>query len=334
MEVNRYVFFVDSKYRASGTNAQPVFNLSTPISLSDPNHAFYAKVLSVEVPFSFNTLAAPYNTVPFTLITSGAQVINTAGVLTIPPGNYSITTLLAAFSTVIQTAFTTAGLIPANTPGLAFTYNPTTGYASLGISPIPAGITLSLRIKWTLADLLAPFFGFSYLADSVISCSGGAATSTNVTSPNNVNCSPVTAIMLRSDSITQTYDQQECIVEGFFTPSTILLRVPINFPFNTWILVDNDTFRVKLKNQTIESFDLYFTSLSYDAITFDNVDWRACIEITEIRDLRYDESQKRQREDAVGIRAALEALSIQRAEMEGDLTRHVKKLRTSVKAME
>lgn len=330
MEVNRYVFFVDSKYRSSGTNAQPVFNLSTPISLSNPNNAFYAKVLSVEVPFSFNTLSSAYNTVPYTLVTSGSQTINTSGTFTIPPGNYSITTLLDAFTLVINSGFTLAGLLPGNTPSLAFTYNPTTGYASLNFGTMPAGITLALTIRWTAADLLAPFFGFSYLADTVMSCTGGVQTSINVTSPNNVNCSPVTSIMLRSDSITQTYDQQECLVEGFFTPSTILLRVPVNFPFNTWILYENDSFRVKLKNQTLETFDLYFTSLSYDALTFDNVDWRVCLEITEIRDPRYDEDQRIERENAAGIRAALEDLSIQRGELQDDLTRRVKKLRTSV----
>lgn len=330
MEVNRYVFFVDSKYRASGTNAQPTFNLATPITISDPNHSFYAKVLSVEVPFSFNTLSSAYNTVPFLFTTSGNQTINTSGTFTIPPGNYSITTLLAAFQSVVETEFNTAGLSPANKPQLNFTYNPTTGYATLGFATIPSGLTFALTIKWTQADLLAPFFGFSYTANTVLSFSGGVTTSINATSPNNVNCSPVTSIMLRSDTITQTYDQQESLVEGFFTPSTILLRVPVNFPFNTWILYENDTFRVKLKNQTLESFDLYFTSLSYDAITFDNVDWRACLEIIEVRDYRYDESQREAKRIEENTRRALEDMSLQRSELQDNLERRVKKLRTSI----
>ena len=87
---------------------------------------------------------------------------------------------------------------------------------------------------------------------------------------------------------------------------------------------------MKLKNQTVESFDLYFSTLSYDAVTFDNVDWRVCIEITEIRDLRYDESQRRLQQKEYGIRAALEDLTIQRGELQSDLSRRVKKLRTSV----
>ncbi len=32
MEINNYIFFLDSKYRDSGGNASPEFNLETPIS--------------------------------------------------------------------------------------------------------------------------------------------------------------------------------------------------------------------------------------------------------------------------------------------------------------
>jgi len=301
--------------------------------MSDPNHSFYAKVLSVEVPYSFNTLTSPYNTLPYALGIGGGQEYDILyDLLTIPPGNYSIITLLAALTSAIYAKFTQIGLLPANTPSLDFTYNPTTGYATFDFGTIPSTIGMQLRFFWSDVDLLAPFFGFSYLSDMTIigfDMTGSRIRNNNV-SNNNVNCSPVTAIMLRSDTLTQTYEQQECLVEGFFTPSTILLRVPVNFPFNTWILYDNDTFKVKLKNQTIESFDLYFTTLSYDAITFDNVDWRACIEIKEIRDFRYDESQRRIQQKEFGIRTALEDMTLQRGELQDDLSRRVKKLRTSV----
>lgn len=331
MEIAKYVFFVDSKYRTSGTNDAPVFALSTPLQLTDPNHSFYARVTSVEAPFSFSTVGASYSSLNVQLSVQGSQSFTTTGTITIPQGNYTILTLLAALKTQLDQFLISSPLLVGNRPTFNFTYDSITGYATLGFKTVPSTIGFALTLYWRDNDLLAPFFGFVYEVNSVLSFNvGGVINSINVTSVANVNVSPYTSIHLRSDMLTQTYEQQECLVENYFTPSSILLRVPVNVPYNTWILYDNDAFAVKLKTQNIDAFDLYFSSLTYDNLSFDGINFRATLEITEVRDHRYDESIKQANRDARDAALRLRDLQVERAQLESDLSRRVKKMKTSV----
>ena len=38
--INEYTFFLNSKYRSSGINAAPVWNMDDPVVLSDQNNYF------------------------------------------------------------------------------------------------------------------------------------------------------------------------------------------------------------------------------------------------------------------------------------------------------
>ena len=98
MEINNYIFFLDSKYRDSGGNASPEFNLDTPISLTDDNNYFMCKILNVDVPFSFKNVSSPDNVIPIRFIVTENN-ININYNLIIAEGNYSILTLLAELNT-------------------------------------------------------------------------------------------------------------------------------------------------------------------------------------------------------------------------------------------
>lgn len=278
MEVNKYTFFLDSKYRNSGSNAAPRFFLDDPILISNPNNYFKAKVKSVEIPYSFKNVQVPNNTIPINLISIN-DGINVNGTLTIAPGNYTILSLLAELRQLLLNFITP--LMAAHSPDFYFTYDKDTGKSTLNIVPGSGNHTVTLTLKWTLADIVAELFGFTFENNTVLSYISQSVTSTNYISPNNVNVSPISSIKLRSSSLHQVASNQERLVENYFSISDILLSIPISSYFNTWIIYDNDTYDVKLNNKEISELSFYVTAQTYDSILFNGVHWKLALEITE-----------------------------------------------------
>jgi hypothetical protein len=115
----------------------------------------------------------------------------------------------------------------------------------------------------------------------VLSFNGSTITSTNYISPNNVNVSPITSLYIRSNSLSQTAKNQERLVEAAFSVSDILLKIPVNSYYNTWLMYENNDFSVRLNNKHIEEISLYITSQTYDKVVFNGIHWRLVIQITE-----------------------------------------------------
>jgi hypothetical protein len=280
-QINQYNFFLNSKYRDSSDNATPIFNLGSPITLSQSNNYFTCKVLSVEIPYSFKSLASPNNklSVRFVVVQDS---INYLTEITVPEGNYNIVDLLDTLSTLLTQVMVTSGFN--QVPTLDFTYSRETGRCTLNI--IRAGGThdVALTLYWTSADILAPYFGFTYENNTVLSYNtSNVVTSTNYISPNNVNVSPITSVYIRSSTLNQTAYNSEILVEQVITTSDILLRVPVTSYYNTWLIYENDSFEVKLNNKSIDSIELYVTSQTYDPIIFQGVAWKITLQINEYR---------------------------------------------------
>lgn len=330
--VNSWTYFLDSKYRSSGINGQPTWNLENGLTLSDPANYFSCQVLSVELPFSFYTLDAPNNTVGYALVTSGDSTINTTGTMTITPGAYNITQLLAEFSSKITAMLTANGMPLVELPTLNFTYSALTGKATLGFGTLPATNTLSLTILWSNSDILAEYFGFYFDTNTVLSYSSpGSVTSTNFVSPNNVNCNPITSLALRSNSLNQTTNNIECLVEQRMSQSDILLKIPITVPSNSWIFYENTSnFSVELRNQSIDQIQLYLTHLTFDPVYLDGVHWKIIIKIEEkvsdiVRQLEVERKQ-----EMLLMKRKFNKLSLQRDELAAELEGQVKKIKTRV----
>lgn len=295
--VNTYTLWCDSKYRLAGTNANPTFEFDVVPTLTNPNHYFEVEVLSAEVPFSFHSLQAPTNVIPYTF-TVPQHSINTSGNLVIPPGNYSIITLLQELDTLIHVVMDNAGLNPNQQPTLDFTYDRTIARATLGLSSAPNNDTFTFTLLWTQADIIATYFGFDFMANTVLSYNtSGTITSTNYISINSVNVSPVNALYLRSDGLSQALTQQERLVENFTTVSNILAKVPVTVAYNTWIFYTTFGTRVRLRNAEITAFNLYWTSLTYDPIFFEGVSWRIQLAFYEVQPIWYADLLRSQAED-------------------------------------
>ena len=328
--VNSYTYFLDSKYRSSGINGQPTWNLDNGLMLSDPANYFACQILSVELPFSFYTLDAPNNTVGYALVTSGDSTISTTGTLTITPGAYNIPQLLAELSTRITAILTAAGMPTIELPTLNFTYSAQTGKVTLGFGAMPITNTLSLTLNWSNSDILAEYFGFYFDTNTVLSYSSpGSVTSTNFVSPNNVNCNPITSLALRSNTLNQTTNNIECLVEQRMSQSDILLKIPIQVPSNSWIFYENNSnFSVDLRNQSIDQIQLYLTHLTYDPVYLDGVHWKIVLKIEErqsdiVRQLEQDRKQ-----EMTLTKRKFDKLSLHRQELATQLEGQIKKIKT------
>ena len=328
--INSWTYFLDSKYRSSGINGQPTWDLPNGLMLSDSANYFAVQILSVELPFSFYTLDTPNNTVGYTLVTSGDSVINTTGTLTITPGAYNITQLLAELSTRITAILTADGMPTIELPTFAFTYSAQTGKATLGFGTLPITNTLSFTLDWANSDILAEYFGFYFDANTVLSYSSpGSITSTNYISPNNVNCNPITSLALRSNTLNQTTNNIECLVEQRMSQSDILLKIPIQVPSNSWIFYENNSnFSVDLRNQSIDQIQLYLTHLTYDPVYLDGVHWKIVLKIEErqsdiVRQLEQDRKQ-----EMTLTKRKFDKLSLHRQELATQLEGQIKKIKT------
>jgi hypothetical protein len=247
--INEYTFFLNSKYRATGTNASPTWHLDESIILSDQNNYFECEVLNAEIPFSFKSLQAPNNVILYSLVAT-QDSINTTGSITIPSGNYTIINLLLELRTQLETIVVSMQ----HTPTFTFTYDKESGRVTLNVDISSGNHSMTLTLRWTQADVIAEYFGFSFEADTVLSYNTSqVVTSTNYISPNHVNVSPITSLILRSDNLNQVSRNQEILVEQKFTLSNILAKIYVNSYYNSWILWENDIgFSVRLTNKSID----------------------------------------------------------------------------------
>lgn len=305
-----YNCYFDSKYRDSGTNPEPQFNLETPITLSDPNHRFTASIKSCDIPFSFKSLVAPFNTLRVQYIQ--VPSLTTTFTITIPEGNYSISVLCQTLLSLVNTAIVGAGAL--NPPRLNFTYDKNTGKVTFTITQLTGTFNTTVRFYWSdpNVDILAEFFGFTGTVDTILNYNGaGVPTYTNNVSQIHVNCSPISSLYIRSSTLVQPTANEELLTEFKASVSDILLKVPVSAPFNTWLMYQNSDIEVMLTNRIIDVVSFYLTALTYDPISLDGVHWKVHLQIREIRDEWIDRMEEERRKSA----QELQQLEMQRSQM-------------------
>ena len=306
--VAMFSLYFDSKYRNDGTNPAPVFNLSTPITLSNPNHRFVATVKSVDIPFSFKSLTAPYNTLVIDYDESPNPAFSFT--ITIPPGNYSISILLSTFLSLVNAGIVAGGA--ANPPAIGATYDKNTGKVTFTIAKVSGASATTVVFFWTGNDLLAEFFGFLDTANTTLSYNpAGVPSYINNISPIHVNCSPISSLYIRSTTLTQPSSSEEELTEFTTSVSDILLKVPVTSPYNSWLYYQNSDVEVMLNNRIIDTIQFYVTALTYDTINFDGVHWKIHLQIKEVRDEWVDRAEEENRKAT----AELQRLENERARM-------------------
>lgn len=320
--IREYNFFLDSKYRTNGGNPNPQFNLKSAITLTNPNHYFTAQIKSVDIPYSFKSLTSPYNTLRVRYFEQGHTDQTTT--ITIPEGNYSITVLLSTLESLLSAFITPIAQHP---PAYNFTYDKNTGKCTFIITQTAGNHKTDIYLYWSdpNVDFLAEFFGFTGNYDTIIGyTAGGVPSNTNNISEINVNCSPVSSIYIRSSTLTQPSNNEEYLTEFDESISDILIKIPVNVPYGSWIIYYNSDVEVVLNNKFIDVLQLYITHLSYNPISLNGVHWRCHLYIKEVRDPYLDEVEKIAQENEQKIR--------EMEQMKADLIQQLDGLTSQIKS--
>lgn len=269
--INSYNLFLSSTKRTSGDSTSFQTALYRPLGLTSPNNWFTVRVGSAEIPYVF-TLINPLNSaVDFTLVRNS---ITYNGSLTLTSGNYNILTLLTELKNRLGSAINTlSGWNP--TTLFSFTYDRSSGRATfsvIGTDSIATTITISNNSPVVLKCLgFTTSFSFSYSSPTV---------RLDATSTQNVNVSQNTAVYVRSDSLLQSSNIENIVVDN--EVSNILAKIQINASPQSYILWTNPVdLETKINNRVIDTISLYLGSSTAYVLDLGNLDWSVRLTIKE-----------------------------------------------------
>jgi hypothetical protein len=264
--VAKYIYTIDSRRRAQGTNTDFNLLLSQPIQKQAKNSLFSVKVVSATIPFSFYQLSSEYNQLQV-VFSDGVNSKNST--ISLTPGNYTTSSIASALAAELTTVCQiSSGSFIGFNPQLTFTYSSITGQDTFIMA---AGGSITLRFD--LNQTLGLFFGFSE-SITISSVSPQASTKTAV-------ANPVNRLYIRSGDLHQIRNREWIIETDTF--SDILYHIPITTNQNTYIHWNEQSESVLLNDEFITSFNLYLTSnLSYTPLDLRGLDWSLTMYIEEV----------------------------------------------------
>lgn len=264
--IARYQFHVKSSKRTSGTNTDLNIKMNQILSLKSANGLFRVRVEGATIPFSFYQLSSSINTLQVELTNGGSKTVN----ITIPPGNYTTSSVLNLLKDALTTtAQITSGSYTGFTPNFTFTYSSTTGRDTLSMSNIGASITL----RFDLNQDLGRFFGFE-TSQTISSLNSPVSTKIAVSNP-------VYQLYVRSGNLQQIANREFITESDVY--SDIFYTIPIFTNQNTYIQVNHEGDDIWIQNNDIAEINWYLTTnLSYDPIDLQGLDWNFVFTIDEV----------------------------------------------------
>jgi len=269
--VATYNLFLSSANRSEGTPQNFSVSLIKPITLTNPNNWLTVRVGSAEIPYVFKLINSQNNVINYRIIRNSI-IYN--GSITIESGNYNILTLLTEFKTKLQSSILTLTGWDASAI-LSFSYNRNTGKATfsvVGIDTTATTITILLasNVFYRCIGFTNGFsFGYS-----------NPSTRTDAVSTQNVNVSQNTALYIRSETLTQTVNQENIV--GVPEYSDILAKVQINVQPQAIIQWTNSTdLEIDISNKILDRINLYLGDSALYEIDMGNLDWSLRLTINE-----------------------------------------------------
>lgn len=269
--INSYNLFLSSTKRTSGDSNYFQTSMYRSIGLTNPNNWFTVRVGSVEIPYVFTLINTENNQITFTLVRNDATY---NGSFTLTPGNYNILTLLAEFKTRLAAAVAAlSGWDP--TSVLSFTYDRSAGKATFslqGADSTATTITISNNSPVFLKCLgFTTSFFFSYTTP---------ITRVNAVSVQNVNVSQNTAVYVRSDSLLQSSNIENIVMDN--EVSNILAKIQVNSSPQSYILWTNPVdLETRINNRVIDTVSLYLGSSTAYRLDLGNLDWSVRLTLKE-----------------------------------------------------
>jgi len=241
--VKRYDLYLNSRQATVGGNSNNcTFNINPAITLTNRANRFLVSIPFMEVPYSFNQLSSKYNSLAFSF-TDGAGTFSST--LTMPIGNYNITTAIAAFTSALNKAILVQRPLWVST-SIYITYNASTSYC---LFTVAGGAVASITLQFGSNYVMALMFGFPQVNQTF-------SNTIFLSSINKVLVNPVNAIFLRSDSL-KFGTSFEAVVSPY-SQADILARVPVPTLPNSWIYYRSE-HRQMLSNSEIASLNFYWS---------------------------------------------------------------------------
>ena len=269
--VATYNLFLSSVNRNEGTPQNFSVSLIKPITITNPNNWLTVRVGSAEIPYVFKLINNQNNLINYQIIRNAITYI---GSITIESGNYNILTLLTEFKTKLQTSILSVSGWDASSI-LNFSYNRNNGKATfslVGTDSTTTSITiLSASNIFYRCIGFVNGFTFGYTTPSV---------RTDAVSTQNVNVSQNTALYIRSETLTQTVNQENIV--GSPEYSDILAKVQINVQPQAIIQWTNSTdLEIDISNKILDRINIYLGDSSLYEIDMGNLDWSLRLTINE-----------------------------------------------------
>jgi len=230
------------------------------------NGLFRVKIEAATIPFSFYQLSSDINTIQVELTNGGSKTVN----ITIPPGNYTTSSILNLLKEqIVVAAATSVGGYIGFAPILTFTYSTTTGKDTLAMSNVGPSIVL----RFDLNTNFGRFFGFET-----------SQTITSLNSPVSEKiavANPVYQLYIRSGNLQQLQNREFIVEEDVF--SDIYYTIPITTNQNTYIQSNHEGDEIWIANTDINEMNWYLTTnLSYTPIDLQGLDWSFVLTIDEV----------------------------------------------------
>lgn len=268
--VSTYNLFLSSANRSEGTPQNFSVSLIKPIILTNPNNWLTVRVGSAEIPYVFKLITTQNNTITYSI----NRISLYSGSFQITPGNYNILTLLQEIKSKLSISIQALTGYDASTT-LSFTYNRSTGKATfslIGTDSTATTITIlsASNVFYRCIGYLTSF-SFGYTTPT---------TRTDNTSTQNVNVSQNTALYIRSETLTQTVNQENII--GIPEYSDILAKVQINVQPQAIIQWTNSTdLEIDISNKILDRINIYLGDSQTYEIDMDNLDWTVRLTVNE-----------------------------------------------------
>jgi hypothetical protein len=265
--LKNYNLFIDSSQRDEG-NTPSYFSivLTKPITKVSKSSYFRVRIPSLVIPFSFSQINSTNQMLTYTC--NGIVYI-----LVIPTGNYSITDLLQQLQSSME--FQTSAK-------LLFTYDVSTSKSTLGFD-IANLQPFTITMNYTTTNIiLMKIMGFT---SNVTFSFTPPSAYTKATSNQGVNVSPSKTLFIRSETLLQSSNYESLVDKN--STSDILLQIPINTSFNTYINYNDQTSELwsEVNNTIIDKINLYISdSTSYNELPADSglLNWFCQINIQEV----------------------------------------------------
>lgn len=257
--------FIDSRQRSIGRPDEFTVWLKKPIMKTHPSHYFTARVVSAELPYTWQQVNSTNNTLPISVFYAGNTYSSS---LTMAPGNYNINQLLTELKTkLVSTVQSLTGqTIVVNT-----SYSQSTNLISVFLASLPV---VQVTIRFSANTFLASMFGC--LADKTMSNTAGFG------GDRNVNVNPVNSIFIRSELFRQA-DSYEAIVVPWDV-SDILCKIQVQTPPNTILFYSGDLMlENRIVNDVIDRVSVYLSDNQSYALDLNGNDWSFRISFREVR---------------------------------------------------